>query len=200
MNMENEIWKDIVGFEGKYQISNLGNVRSLNYRNSGYARNLTPKTNCKGYNWVILYNGKIKKPVLIHRLVAKAFIDNPNGYPIINHKDEIKTNNVADNLEWCTLSYNVIYSMERHPERYMLLKGERKKRNFYKIKSKYASVHINQLDLNGAFIKQWFNLAELKHVMNYNNTSIKECCIGKRKTAYGYKWEFADKNASSLFI
>lgn len=198
--MKNEIWKDIEGFEGRYQVSNLGNVKSLNYRNRGYAHNLTPKTNCKGYNWVILYNGKIKKPVLIHRLVAKAFIDNPNGYPIINHKDEIKTNNVADNLEWCTLSYNVKYSMERHPERFVILKKPRGKRDYYKTKTKYANVRINQLTLDGEFIKQWFNFAEIKHTQNYNNTSIKECCEGKRKTAYGYKWEFAEKSASSLFI
>lgn len=195
-----EIWKDIEGYEGLYQVSNYGNVKSLNYRNKGYARNLVPKTNCKGYNWVILYKSKISKPILIHRLVANAFIDNPNGYPIINHKDENKTNNSVENLEWCTLSYNVKYSMDRHPERFFVSSGQRKKRDYYKLKTKYASIRINQLTLDGKYIKQWFNLAELKHKQNYNSTSIKECCEGKRKTAYGYKWEFADKNASSLFI
>lgn len=194
-----EIWKDIVGFEGRYQISNLGNVKSLNYGNRGYARNLVPKTNNKGYKWVELTNGNSKKCLLIHRLVALAFLKNPNNYPVINHKDENPQNNHVDNLEWCTTSYNNKYSIERHPERFILLK-HRKSRDYYKVKTKYFNVHINQFSKNGEFIKQWFNFAELKHIKNYNNTSIKECCEGKRRTAYGYKWEFADNNADSLFI
>ena len=202
--MENEIWKDIEGYEGLYQVSNYGNVRSLNYANRGFVKKLVPKISNRGYQWVELAQNGKRRQITIHRIVATAFINNPNNYPVVNHKDENKTNNNVENLEWCTRSYNVKYSMERHPERFTNFlsghKGNRKKRDFYKLKSKYANTHINQLDLNGEFVKQWFNFAELKHVMNYNNTSIKECCEGKRKTAYGYKWEFADKNADSLFI
>ena len=202
--MQEEIWKDIQGYEGRYQISNLGNVKSLNYRNSKRSQNLVPKVNNYGYKWVELSNGIERKQLLIHRLVALAFIDNPLNYPIINHKDENPLNCTADNLEWCTNKYNVEYSMERHPERFITVKTskrfERAKRDFYKLKTKYSNTHINQFSLKGEFIKQWLNFAELKHIKNYNSTSIKECCEGKRKTAYGYKWEFADDSVDSLFI
>lgn len=194
-----EIWKDIEGFEGKYQVSNLGNVKSLNYGNRGYEQILIPKINNKGYKWVELPNGHNKRCLLIHRLVALAFLKNPNNYPIINHKDENPQNNHVDNLEWCTVSYNNKYSIKRHPERFVLRKN-REKRDYYKVKTKYFNVHINQFSKDGEFIKQWFNFAELKHIKNYNNTSIKECCEGKRKTAYGYKWEFANKEQVPFFI
>ena len=82
-----EIWKDIEGYEGRYQISNLGNVMSLNYGNHGYPRQLTPKCNNSGRLWVELIVDGERKPFLIHRLVAMAFIPNPEGYPQVNHKD-----------------------------------------------------------------------------------------------------------------
>ena len=198
--MKKEIWKDIEGYEGLYQVSNWGNVKSLNYRKRGYAKNLTPKINNRGYEWVELRKNGKKKQVVIHRLVGETFLENPNGYPIINHKDENKTNNTVENLEWCTLSYNTKYSMERHPERIIGLRKPRRKRNYYKTKTRYSNIHINQLTIDGRFIKQWFNMAEIKHTLNYHNTSIKECCEGKRKTAYGYKWEFAEQSVDSLFI
>lgn len=111
-----EIWKDIDGFEGLYQVSNFGNVMSLNYGNRGYAKKLTPKFNNSGRLWVELLKGGKRKCMLVHRLVALAFIPNPNNFPQINHKDENPKNNFAFNLEWCTQSYNNHYSIERHPE------------------------------------------------------------------------------------
>lgn len=112
-----EIWKDIEGYEGKYQVSNLGNVRSLRFRNQNFSKDLTQKTNNKGYKVVNLTDNSKNKPALVHRLVAMAFIDNPNNFPVVNHKDENPQNNHVDNLEWCTYSYNTIYSMNIHPER-----------------------------------------------------------------------------------
>ena len=194
--MENEIWKDIEGFEGYYQVSNLGNIKSLNYGNHGYEQNLVPKINNKGYKWVELVKGKKKKCLLIHRLVAIAFIDNPENFKVVNHIDENPLNCVADNLEWCTIGYNTRYSIERHKDRYKKYTEPPKVKKF----KHYKTIYINQLTLDGEFIREWSSFVELKKKMNYHNTSIKECCEGKRKTAYGYKWEFADKNASSLFI
>ena len=113
-----EIWKDIKGYEGRYQISNLGNVKSLSYTKETYQR---------GYKQVMMYKEKLLKPnnetykmvalskngttthKLVHRLVAEAFIPNPNSYSYVNHKDENKHNNCADNLEWCTAKYNTNY-------------------------------------------------------------------------------------------
>lgn len=98
-----EIWKDIGGYEGLYQVSNLGRVRSLS---RGV---LTPKK-CN-YLSIQLYNRGVYENKTIHRLVAEAFIPNPNNYPCINHKNEIKTDNRVENLEWCTTKYNMNYGV-----------------------------------------------------------------------------------------
>lgn len=174
-----EIWKDIQGYESKYQISNLGNVKSLNYRKTGIPKLLTPKINKKGYMWVSLSDGKNPRPFLVHRLVAMAFLTNPNNYPEVNHKDENPLNCNVDNLEWCTHLYNVRYSFNLHKDRKPIGK-------------KPIKVLINQLTLNGDYIKTWDGYLILYKTFNYKGTSIKECCEGKRKTAYGYKWEFAE--------
>lgn len=103
------IWKDIQGYEGLYQVSNLGEVRSLNYKKTGNIQNLKQTSNKDGYLKVMLHkNGKIKT-YQVHRLVTLAFIENPNKYPCINHKDEDKTNNCVWNLEWCNYKYNNCY-------------------------------------------------------------------------------------------
>ncbi len=107
-----EIWKDCKGYEGRYQVSNLGNVWSCISQ-----KKLKLMTNIHGYYTVMLYakNGKAKRES-VHRLVALAFLDNPNNYPCVNHKDEIRTNNCVDNLEWCSSKYNSNYGtcQERH--------------------------------------------------------------------------------------
>lgn len=103
-----EVWKDIKGYEGKYQVSNLGRIKSLSYRNTGISKILVPKIN-KGYYEIGLYLNGIRKMFFVHRLVALTFIPNPNNLPQINHIDEDKTNNCVDNLEWCTQAYNNIY-------------------------------------------------------------------------------------------
>ena len=103
-----EEWKNIVGYEGKYQISSLGRVKSLNYRNTGKEKILKQNIN-KGYKEISLFDGKTKKIYLVHRLVALHYISNPNNYPCVNHKDEDKTNNCVENLEWCSVSYNNKY-------------------------------------------------------------------------------------------
>lgn len=104
-----EIWKDIEGYEGCYQVSNFGNVKSLNYMHTGKEQILKLKTKKSGYLQVNLCkDGKIKT-YTIHRLVAKAFVENPDNLPQVNHIDEDKTNNRFDNLEWCDQKYNNNY-------------------------------------------------------------------------------------------
>lgn len=114
-----EVWKDIDGYEGKYQVSNLGRVKSLNYNRTGEEKLLKPLENKCGYVRVVLYKDRRAKNYLIHRLVAETFIPNPNNYPIINHKDENKQNNKVKNLEWCTYEYNNTYgsTIERAVEK-----------------------------------------------------------------------------------
>lgn len=185
-----EVWRDIKGYEGCYQVSNQGKVISLNYSLRGYSELLTPKVNNKGYAWVELRKDGERKPLLIHRLVAQAFLDNPNNYPLINHKDENKLNNNVENLEWCTHSYNVKYSWELHPEKHRRNGGIRHRKNGAYKKSK----RVRQIDaLSGEIIREYDYLADAKRVLNIKNEyGIRECCYGKRNTAYGYKWEFCE--------
>ena len=105
-----EEWRDIKGYEGRYQVSNLGRVRSLRDNHGNYREKIRATIlNKEGYNYISLYKeGKIKM-CLVHRLVAEAFIDNPNNYKEVNHKDENKQNNSVSNLEWCTAEYNCNY-------------------------------------------------------------------------------------------
>ena len=106
---ESEVWRDIIGYEGIYQVSNKGNVFSIERMVQGRERGgitLKPKHSRNGYLHVGLYrNGKMKNK-LIHRLVLEAFVENPNNLPEVNHKDEDKANNNVENLEWCTSRYN----------------------------------------------------------------------------------------------
>lgn len=104
-----EIFKDIEGYED-YQISNLGNVKSLRF---GKEKILKPVKDGKKYLCVVLYKQGKHKMCKVHRLVAQAFIPNPNNLPQINHKDEDKTNNQVNNLEWCDCQYNIDYSQSK---------------------------------------------------------------------------------------
>ena len=110
MLLPKRVWKDIPGYEGLYQVSNTGKVRSLNYRRTGKKQILKQYINNTGYKRVALRKNNKVKWYLVHRLVAQAFIPNPHNYPIINHKDENPANNAVWNLEWCTMDYNIDYS------------------------------------------------------------------------------------------
>lgn len=171
-----EIWKDVVGYEGSYMVSNLGNVKSLNWRGLGIAKNLYLKKHNKGYLQVELAKNGSKKMITVHRLVATAFIENPNGLPQVNHMDEDKTNNRSDNLEWCDQRYNIRYSSEKHGGR----------RN-----GKCSNVHIMQCSKDGTVIRTWKSSRDVFLETGMSAWSVSECCKGKRKTAYGFKWRYS---------
>lgn len=162
--MQEEIWKDISGYEGLYQISNLGRVKSK--------RKILKPINGE-YLHVGLSKNGIQTTKLIHRLVAENFIDNPNNLPQVNHKDENKHNNCVNNLEWITFKENMNYGTKQDRESI--------------IKTKY---NVLQYDLEGNFIKKWFNLREITKNTNYKKSNIQYCCLGKNKTAYGYIWKY----------
>lgn len=105
-----EIWKDIVGYEGKYQVSNCGNIRSLNYNKTGAIKNISPSVKKTGYKTVNLQTGSMFKCYLLHRLVAQAFIPNPDNKPVVNHKNGDKSDNKVKNLEWCTHKDNQLHA------------------------------------------------------------------------------------------
>lgn len=157
-----EIWKDIIDYPN-YQVSNLGNVKNIKTN-----KILKPFSTAGEYLKVSLSkNGKARQ-FFIHRLVATAFIPNPNNYLYINHKDENPKNNVVNNLEWCTMTYNNTY-------------GHR----LEKVRKKVA-----QYNLQGDLIKVWNSFMEIERELGYSNSSINSCCKGKRKHVGGYIWKY----------
>lgn len=168
----NEIWKDIKGFES-YQVSNLGRVKSLNYNKTGKEQILTTngKDKC-GYLHVVLCKKGKHKDCFVHRLVADAFIPNPNNLPCVNHKDECKTNNVVTNLEWCTHKYNTNY-------------GTRNERS-----AKARSKPVYQYTKDGTLVRSYPSIMEVERQTGYYRGPICNCCNGKNKTAYGYVWSY----------
>lgn len=192
--MEEEIWKDIKGYEGLYQISNLGNVKSLKRITTGkkYGKhNLKEKIlkfikSGKYYSVHLCKNGK-RQATYVHRLVGIAFLENENNYLDINHKDGDTKNNNVENLEWCNRSYNIKHS-------YKVLKRTANTKGFIDYIQKRKR-KINQYDLQGNFIKEWGCISEAEKFLNQEHTGkICECCKHKhgRKSAFGYKWEYSD--------
>ena len=109
--MNSEVWKDIKGYKNLYQVSNLGNIKTLDYNHTKREKLLKPILQKDGYLGVnLMKNGKRKRH-RIHRLVAETFLSNKNNFPIINHKNGIKTDNKANNLEWCTSKYNTKHAI-----------------------------------------------------------------------------------------
>lgn len=111
----NEIWKDIPGWKGLYQISSFGRLKSFKQNNDGKIMSLTNK-NGDYFSVVLQGKGKVRRSTKIHRLVAEAFISNPDSLPEVNHIDGNKQNNKVGNLEWCSRSHNVLHSIKMHPE------------------------------------------------------------------------------------
>lgn len=182
-----EIWKDIEGYENLYKISNFGNIISKRYwllnKYIYKERKIKPTIANNGYIRVSLTKDKKVKYVNIHRLVAQAFIPNPDNLPCVNHIDGNKENNRVDNLEWCTHSYN-------NKEAYRI--GLRKA---YRGKDNCRSRAILQYDLSGNFIKEWDSLSQITKKLGYDYTCVLRCCKGKYKKSYGCIWKYKeDKN------
>lgn len=185
-----EIWKDIYEYEGLYQISNYGRVKSVkrkvirgNGREQLVKERLLKQAEKKnGYLYVVLYKEGKMKHYLVHQLVAKHFIPNPNNYKEVNHKNENKKLNVVWNLEWVSHKYNINYGtcIERMAK--TLTNGKLSK----------AVLQINKETRE--VIKEFPSTHQVERELGFANTSISACCLGKYKSAYGYIWRY--KNAS----
>lgn len=176
-----EEWKDVTGYEGLYQVSNFGRIKALakyidhptgskSYRKE---KILSGKINKDGYCVVTLTKNKKQKCLLVHRLVAEAFIDNPNNYPIINHIwENQKNNNNVSNLEWCSVQYNNCYGnrLER------IAKKNRKK--------------VYQYNFNGELVNIWDGLRIIARELNVSESNISKACKGKYKHLINYVWRY----------
>ena len=172
-----EIWKDIKGFEGKYQASNTSKIRSLSYMgHKGIVKELKQTKRKDGYLQVQLY----KKKCSVHRILAETFIDNPDNKSYINHRNGIKTDNRLENLEWCTASENVQHAYDTGIHKKLFGKEH------------HNSKKINQYDLEGNFIRTWDSVSEARKKLKANH--ISECCKGKRNKTGGYIWRYADED------
>lgn len=167
MNEINEIWTPIEGYETRYAISNFGAVKSIK------TNKLLKQEIRRDYYSVQLFDGHNYKHQSIHRLVAKHFIDNPQHFLYVNHKDENKLNNNVNNLEWCTHSYNVNYgsAIERSKEK--------------------RSSKVHQFDKNGVLINTFDSIADAERITGIFNPNIVKCCKGKRKSAGKFVWRYA---------
>lgn len=191
-----ELWKDVTGYEGLYQVSNLGRVRSLDHETevvrggstliiSKKGKVLSPTKRKHGYLGVMLYGkgGHKKrgfKTFSVHRLVAEAFVENPNGYDEVNHIDECKQNNRADNLEWCDRKYNTNFGTTQQRRAKKITNDPRR------------SKRVAQMDMQGNVLRKFPSLAEVERQLGFNKSLICNCCKHPQRyaNAYGYKWKY----------
>ena len=174
-----EQWRSIEEYENLYQISNYGNVK--NHKNQ-----LLKPMNDGNYLNVDLYKNEKKKRYKIHRLVAKAFIPNPEDKKEVNHIDGNKLNNKYSNLEWVTPSENMIHAFKKG-----LAKVNKN------MQGKFGEINPNsiirlQYDINGNFIKKWSCAKEIERQLGIHHSHISKCCKGKLKTAGGYIWRYEE--------
>lgn len=189
-----EIWKDIPGYEGVYQVSNAGNVLSLNAYGHTIKRPLKQRLNRNGYLVVILNHKKHQYYVGVHILVAKTFIPNPEHKPQVNHKDGNKTNNHVQNLEWNTARENVQHAIRTGLKNPQVLKGR-----FGKDHS--ASKPVLQYDIKGNFIKKWDSRIDAAHFYNFNSAMISNCIAGRWQSCKGFIWkEYTEPILSHIIV
>lgn len=166
-----EEWKDIKGYEGLYQVSNLGRVKSLKF---GKERILKPIKNTVGYMQVSLCKyGKIKK-FTVHNILAEVFIQNPENKPEVNHIDEDKTNNMVSNLEWCTRKENVNH-------------GTRNKRSAVS-----RGKALKAIDIATGEYNEYCSQSECARQLGVNQSNITQCLKGKRRHVGGYVFEYCE--------
>ena len=184
-----EIWKPIIGYENLYEVSNLGNVRSLDRTVKCHSKTrlvkgklLNQALRKNGYYTVTLCDSGRDKQMYVHRLVALHFVENPkpDEYNVINHKDENRKNNIYTNLEWCTPAYNLSYGTAQQ-------RANDKKRGVFNTKH---SKPVEGYDDNGNVLYSFPSLMEA-HRHGFDFRLVSACCLGKRSFHKGLHWRFS---------
>lgn len=194
-----EIWKDVMGYEGRYQVSNLGRVKSLKRKFGCFGRAKTsfkeiiikPTTNSRGYVTMLLWDdGKIKGTT-VHRLVATHFIPNNNALELtVNHKNGIKTDNRVENLEWLTRGDNVRHGLKIGLKKSFGRTGKKESKATEKKEKKVRGRRVNKLDAQLNIVTTYPHAIAAEND-GYYAPCIYRCCYGTQKTHKGYMWEFA---------
>ena len=167
-----ELWKPVLGYEGFYEISNLGQIKSLVKKQKKIIKNCE---NGAGYFVVTLCRNGKRRMASIHRLVAEAFIPNPKNLPQINHKDGVKTNNLIENIEWCTAKENMNHAWDT---------------GLNSVEKLGTTKKVAQIK-NGKTIKVWESLSSASRELGIIRTSISNCCCHRSMSAGGFCWKFA---------
>lgn len=173
-----EVWKDIPNYEGLYQVSNLGRVKSFRKSTKYHCESeyiLKPSLANNGYCQVTLYDNTVRHKFLVHRLVAEAFLPNPNGYPQVNHKDENPLNNAVNNLEWCTAEYNNAYGTAR----------------IRMIET--TSIPVEQLTIDGRVIAIYRSARIAAEIIGVARSSL-SYAITKGSNCKGYFWRYSERD------
>lgn len=174
MSYFNQIWKPIPNYENYYLISNTGQIKSIT------TNKILSDFTTNNYHQVTLTKDTERKTFKVHRLVAQAFIPNPNNLPQVNHKDENTNNNFVYNLEWCDAKYNSNF-------------GTRTKRIADKNRGTTngtTSKPIQQYSLSGVFLNEYPSGKEIERQLGFTTSSISSCCRGITKTSHGFIWKF----------
>ena len=173
-----EVWKEIKWYEWKYHVSNMGNVKSINFNNTWKCKNLSPWNNTHWYLYVVLCKSWKTKPFKIHRLVAQAFIPNKEKKEQVNHINWDRSDNELKNLEWSTPKENIVHS-------YINLWN--KKRSGVE---HHNSREVLQYSRDKSFIRKWWSMSDVQRILWIHVSSIWSCCKWKLITAWGFIWRY----------
>ena len=161
-----------------YSVDTEGNIWSIGYNNTKEIKKMKPAKTKGGYLRLPLTINNKAKSYLVHRLVALAFIPNPNNYPEVNHKNEDKTDNRVENLEWCDRSYNINYSYQKQENK------------------DCRGKMVAQYDKQGNLICEYPSLGSAAEATNGSLGGISNCCHGRTKTSGGYVWKFTESSTT----